>query len=241
VNEVFVGGRLVAKEGKPAVELAAPSHPVERKNTVCLRHEPTADTFQIKAPGKEKARVNVIVYDAENPLLTRLAQAELPVKGGCIDLSQEQELAFLSILERHGKNGNVAVGLVQGLGLKRGAIASTVSHDCHNLTVIGREPEDMALAAGELARSGGGIVCVAEGKVLAKVELPIAGLMSPLTVEELAPLTSHLKQTIKDLGLLGDYPLLRVATFALAVIPEVKMTDMGLVDVLTQQFIPILA
>jgi adenine deaminase len=240
VNEVFIGGKLVAKEGKMAIELAAPEHPVESRNTITLRTEPNADTFQIKAGKPEKVLVNVIAYDKENPLLTKLAKVELPVKDGKIDISQNPELAYIGILERHGKNGNVSIGLVQDLGISKGAIASTVSHDCHNLTIVGRDPEDMAMAAQELVKSGGGIVCVADGKVLAKVELPIAGLMSTKSVEELAPETSHLKETIKGLGLEGQYPLLRVATFALAVIPEVKMTDQGLVDVLTQKFIPIL-
>jgi adenine deaminase len=240
VNEVFIGGELVAKEGKMTLELTAPEHPVESKNTIKLQTEPNADIFQIKVANGEKVLVHVIAYDKENPLLTKLAQVELPVKDGKVDISQNPDLAYIGIFERHGKNGNVSVGLVQGLGITTGAIASTVSHDCHNLTVVGRDPEDMALAALELTKSGGGIVCVAEGKVLAKVELPIAGLMSTKGIEELAPATSHLKQTIKSLGLTGEYPLLRVATFALAVIPEVKMTDQGLVDVLTQQFIPIL-
>ena len=240
VNEVFIGGELVAKEGKMAVELTSPRHPVEKRNTIKLKSIPSAATFQIEAGQKEKAVVNVIAYDSENPLLTKLAKIEVLVKDGKIDISQNPELAYISILERHGRNGNISVGLVQGLGIAKGAIASTVSHDCHNLTVIGREPEDMALAAQELAKCGGGIACVAEGRVLAKVELPIAGLMSPKCVEELAPETFHLKKAIKGLGLVGDYPLLRVTTFALAVIPEFKMTDQGLVDVLSQEFIPIL-
>lgn len=240
VNEVFIGGKLVAKDGKMVVELTAPAHPVESRNTILLAKEPSAATFQIEVGSKEKAEVNVIAYDSQNPLLTKLAKMELPVKEGKIDISQNPELCYISILERHGKNGNISVGLVRGLGITQGAIASTVSHDCHNLTVVGRDPEDMALAAQELAKCGGGIICVAEGKVLAKVELPIAGLMSPKGVEELAQETAHLKETIKSLGLRGEYPLLRVATFALAVIPEVKMTDQGLVDVLTQKFIPIL-
>lgn len=240
VNEVFVGGKLAAQNGRLAEELIIPKHPLEDRNTIVLNSKPVKEVFQIRADG-QKVKVNVITYDEHNPLLTKLEKIELPVRNGVVDTSAGEDLAYLAIFERHGRNGNISVGLVKGLNLKKGAIASTVSHDCHNLTVVGRNPGDMAVAANKLAESGGGIICVADGKVLAGVELPIAGLMSPKPVEELAPITSHLKNTIREMGLTGGYPLLRVATFALAVIPEVKMTDMGLVNVLTQQFIPVVS
>lgn len=131
------------------------------------------------------------------------------------------------------------MGIIRDFGLERGAIGSTISHDCHNLTVVASDPIDAALACNTLRECGGGIVCTRDGEVLDLVQLPIAGLMSPLAAEELAPRTSHLKDTIREMGIPGEDPLLRIATLTLAVIPEAKITDQGLVAVNEQKLVPL--
>ncbi len=138
------------------------------------------------------------------------------------------------------KNGNKATCLVKDLGITHGAIASTVSHDSHNLVVIGKNEEDMIKAVNTLCETGGGIVCVANGSIEAIVELPIAGLMSTETIKELAPKTALLKEKIQSLGIQSTCPILQVASFSLPVIPHVRLTDKGLVDTNTQQVIPII-
>ena len=142
-------------------------------------------------------------------------------------------------MERHGVNGNRSVAPVYGLGWKGGAVATTISHDSHNLFVLGGSAEDMLLAAKTVADCGGGVCCVQDGKVTCLLELPIAGLMSPEPVEYLAQKSEHLQDVLRDMGISGDAPLMILGSFALAVIPEVRLTDVGIVDTVHQEKIPL--
>jgi adenine deaminase len=135
------------------------------------------------------------------------------------------------VIERHGVNGNIATGFVNGFGLKSGAIGSTVGHDSHNICLVGVSDEDMAIAANRLREIRGGFVVVKDGKVLAELPLPIAGLMSDKTYEEVREALLPLRQAAKSLGTVLQEPFLQVAFLPLPVIPHLKITDMGLVDV----------
>ena len=237
VNEVFVKGELVAKAGKLVKSFDKASHPLEKRNTLILKEKPTKEFFRIKH-SQEKAKIKVITFNPETPIITDLEELELPVINGYIDISERDDLALLAVFERHGVNGNRSICFVKDLGLTHGAIASTVSHDSHNLVVVGKNIEDMLIAIEELCKIGGGIVCIAEGKVESLVELPIGGLMSTETIEEMAPKTELLKRKINELGIKSTCPILQVASFALPVIPFVRLTDCGLVDVNSQSLIP---
>jgi adenine deaminase len=129
--------------------------------------------------------------------------------------------------------------LVRGLGLQRGAVATTVSHDCHNLVVIGRDVQDMALAAQTLINCGGGICSVSAGEVQALLPLPVAGLMNPGRVGEVAALLEKLNQALTAQGILQKRPLTGLLSLALPVIPAYGITDLGLVDVGSQTLLPI--
>lgn len=234
VNEVFVMGELVAKDGKMVVDLPEASYPVEKQNSVILKQKPTAESFRIPC-STQSGKLNVIAFNPEVPVITDLEQVELPAVNGYFDISAREDLAILAIFERHGVNGNHSVCLVKNLGLTEGAIASTVGHDCHNLVVLGKNANDMLKAADVLAETGGGYVCVKNGVVEALVELPIAGLMSTQPVAEMAPKTSLLKRKINEFGIKDSFPVMLLLTiFALPVIPNVRLTDHGLVDVNTQ-------
>ncbi|QUS36644.1 adenine deaminase [Falsirhodobacter algicola] len=142
-----------------------------------------------------------------------------------------RDLIRIAVVERHGRNGNIATGFVKGFGLKRGAIASTVCHDHHNIAAVGADYEDMALAVARLGEIEGGFVVVAEGEVLAELALPVAGLMSLEPFEEVRDRLIALRAAARTLGVTLEEPFLQLAFLALPVIPHLKITDRGMVDV----------
>jgi len=236
-DEVFIAGKLTAKSGKMTENVAVPAHEVEEKNSVYLDRPITEEDFEIPSAG-DRVRMHVIAYTPETHILTKKAVREFAVADGKVQLD-EDGICRLAVFERHGVNGNRSVGAIQGFGLKKGAIASTVSHDCHNLVVVGTNARDMKVAAELVKEAGGGIVCVLDGKRIAGVDLPIAGLMSKKGLAEMAEETRILKETIVDFGINAVSPIIQVAAFALPVVPEIRLTDMGLVDVLHQSWIPL--
>ena len=142
-----------------------------------------------------------------------------------------RDLVKIAVVERHGVNGNIATGFVKGFGLERGAIASTVCHDHHNIVVVGVDAGDMAAAANRLSEIEGGFVVVAGGKVLAELALPVAGLMSLRSFEEVREGLVALRAAARSLGVVLEEPFLQLAFLCLPVIPHLKITDMGMVDV----------
>lgn len=142
-----------------------------------------------------------------------------------------RDLAKIAVVERHGVNGNIATGFVRGFGLQRGAIASTVCHDHHNIAVVGVDEGDMAVAANRLGEIEGGFVVAAGGRVLAEVALPVAGLMSLEPFEAVEAALRKLRAAAKELGVVLEEPFLQLAFLALPVIPHLKITDHGMVDV----------
>ena len=143
----------------------------------------------------------------------------------------DRDLVKIAVIERHGVNGNLATGFVKGFGLKRGAIASTVCHDHHNIAVVGADYADMALAANRLGEIEGGFVVVEGGRVLAELALPVAGLISLAPFEEVRDALVKLRAAARGLGVELEEPFLQLAFLCLPVIPHLKITDMGMVDV----------
>ncbi len=160
-------------------------------------------------------------------IITEHLRRALPDSG--VDLAQD--LIKLAVVERHGKNGGIAVAAVHGFGLKRGAIASSIGHDSHNITVVGADDADMALAVNRLGELQGGFVVTEGGRVLAELALPVAGLMSLMDFEGVRGALIPLRQAAKGLGCTLAEPFLQVAFLPLPVIPHLKITDRGLVDV----------
>jgi len=239
-DEVLVGGQLVAKAGQMVAPLPLSPHSFESENTVHLPCRPTPEGLALRArSGRRSEAVRVLSVARGQP--RTLETIELPVRDGIVDVSAAPEVCLLAILERHGRAGGRGLGLVKGLGLQRGAVASTIAHDSHNLLVLGRTPHDMAMAAAQVASWGGGLCCVEGGRMLAGVPLPIAGLMSPKPLLELAPLVDALNHALEGLGMQGPNPLSAVFGLALPVIPHYAVTDRGLVDTVKQTFIPLWA
>ncbi|MNT13373.1 Adenine deaminase [compost metagenome] len=149
------------------------------------------------------------------------------------------DILYMANIERYGKNLKPALGFVKGTGMKSGAIASSVAHDSHNIMVIGTNTADMAIAVNEIIRTGGGFVVADQGKVKASVELPIAGLLSLKSADEIKTGIENLKTEFKKLGVVLEEPFIQMAFLALPVIPTLKLTDKGLVDVTKFEFIPL--
>lgn len=184
-----------------------------------------------EAESTRDARVQVIGVQGHS-LITSALIRELPVIDGLVRTDSTQGIAKLAVLERHHETGNVGVAFVEGLGLRKGAIASTVAHDSHNLVVVGMSDEEMNLAIQICVEMGGGLCLVEGGQVIGKLPLPIAGLMSDQEAEEVAKTLGELHMKAHSLGISETVdPFMTLAFLSLPVIPELKLTDLGLVDV----------
>lgn len=219
---VLCGGVVADAEG---FEGRATIAPVARHSVKAPRV--SADSFRHDAAGKDLPVIGIW----PGKILTEFRRADMdPVEGDCRP-DPARDLARISVIERHGRNGNIATGFVQGFGIGQGAIASTVCHDHHNIAVVGIDYDDMALAANRLGEIEGGFVVVAGGKVLAELALPVAGLMSLEPFETVRAALTDLRAAARDLGVTLEEPFLQLAFLALPVIPHLKITDHGMVDV----------
>ena len=168
----------------------------------------------------------------ENQAATHAAVAELPVVNGAVEPKVESDIAYLAVVERHRGSGRIGRGFVRGFGLEgRCAIASSVAHDSHNLLVLGTDPEAMADAANRVVEMGGGIVLVRGADEVAEVSLPIAGLMSEEPIEEVAARAEELHCGLSACGCTAGDAFMTFSLLALPVIPQLRLTDRGLVDV----------
>lgn len=239
-THVFFEGKLVAQDGKLLQPIEDKEYEIETRNSVQLK-ELSLDDFHVVTPVENgKVTVNVMVYPNLELSSTYVEKTEFEVKDGNIVLPDD-DYKFVIVLNRYGK-GTIGKGIVKGFGTKKGALASTVSHDSHNLTVVYDNERDALLVANTLKECGGGMCAAYNGTVLSTLPLPLAGLMSLKSAEELSVVSQKMKQAIVELGLTDmENPLLRIVTLALPVIPEVKMSDLGLVDVLTKKIIPFYA
>lgn len=236
VTRVMIDGDVVAENGKYLAEISPFSYPDWALNTMKVGETITKDSFRISAPqGAGKASVRVIeIIPARVGDYERII--EMPVTGGeiCSDIISDVLKTF--VFERHNKTGTKGFGFIKGFGLKCGAMAQTVAHDAHNLLVTGTNDEDMALAANTLIRCGGGMCAVCGGKVLGLVPLPIAGLMSEKSAAEMAEFVAKLEEAWKEIGCEIISPFMTMALVPLACLPELRLTNRGLVDCRTFEF-----
>ncbi|MBE3588113.1 MAG: adenine deaminase [Thermoanaerobacteraceae bacterium] len=228
VERVMVDGMVVAEKGRLLYDLPAFTYPERARRSVHLAKPLAAGDFTIHCGGREALVRIMEVMEAKVGTLHR--QVAVPVVNGEIRPSVELDVAKVACMERHGGPGNMGMGLVRGFGLKAGAVASTVAHDSHNLLVVGMDEADMALAANTLAGCSGGMVAVRDGRVLALLPLPIAGLMSGEPVEEVEQKVAALDRAWKELGCPLVSPFMTMALLSLPVLPELRVTNRGLVD-----------
>ena len=204
------------------------------RQTVHLRPV-TAAGFSIPAP---EGRLRVIGV-VPGQLLTTEEHLEATVRGGQAVADPGRDVAKIAVLERHHATGRVGLGFVTGTGLRRGAYASTVAHDAHNLVVVGVDDGDMACCASRLAELGGGIVVAEDGRVVGELALPVAGLMSDRPAPEVAATLTRLQDRLREQGVTVPAPFMALSFLALSVIPALKLTDRGLVDVDRLRLVPL--
>lgn len=223
VRQVYKKGNLIAEDGKFFGKTPA-KVPLPR-STMNLRYSPK--DLVVKANGKKKIKVIEIV---PQQIVTRTAIVSPKVENGKIVADTSRDILKMIVVERHRATGNVGVGFVRGFKLKRGAIGSTVAHDAHNVIVAGTNDADILFAIQELERLQGGQVAVADGKVKSELPLPIAGLVSDQPLPKAMKLIDDLNAAAHALGCDLDAPFMTLSFLALSPIPELKLTDQGLID-----------
>lgn len=236
VDEVFIDGELVAKGGKMLKEFAPYTYPESVKNTVHLNHLSEKD-FEIKAEGDVNVRT---IRVGGGKTITEEEIIQMTAVNGNLNADPKNDVLKICVFERHHGTGNVGKGFVKGFGIKHGAIAQTVAHDAHNLLVIGTNDKDMAVAANALIDCGGGQVAVKDGKVVAIVELPVAGLMNEASASEMNEKIEKLEKAWKDLGCTLPSPFMTNSGLSLACIPNIRITDKGLVDCVNFRFVDLI-
>ncbi len=232
--KVFAGGRLVAEEGQVVGEW-----PIPAVDEGAVRHTVHVDvealSFRIPAQGRRLRVIGVVpdqVVTEERVMVAKVVSGEAVA-------DVQRDLLKLAVVERHTGSGRVGLGFVHGLGLKRGAIAGSVGHDCHNITVAGTNDAEMMTAVHAIQAMGGGLVAVLNGEVIGQVPLPIAGLMSDQPVEVVRRQMDALLDAARQLGSPLHDPFMQLGFLALEVIPKLKLTDQGLVDVEKFDFVPL--
>jgi len=232
IHQVYKNGGLIAEQGKLAETHFSPPPPVPAniKNSV---HLPPLETTHLRIPLKGN-RAHVIEIIPNNLVTNHLIEEVERDTDGAFTPSNDN--IKIAVIERHRASGHIGLGIVKGLGLRKGAIASTVAHDSHNLIVAGTNDEDMIFAATELAKIQGGLLIACEGVVVASLPLPIAGLLSDQKGDVVLRELAKIKEGLAQVGFSQPFnPFLTLSFLALPVIPELKITDSGLFDVVNFQ------
>ena len=231
-DTVFAGGRLVAEDGHVIVPSPRITYPEEARDTVKMRRDLNDGDFEIAAPlGTGDARVRVIGV-IENQAPTQALEASLPVENGVVKMDRAKDVCQIALVERHRATGGVTNGFVSGFGYNTPcALASTIAHDSHHMIVVGTSHDDMARAANRLRDVGGGVTMWSRGEELALIELPIAGLMTDEPAHRVAGRLDQLLSAMRSCGCTMNNGFMQHGLLALVVIPELRISDLGLVDV----------
>ncbi len=233
ISKVFKKGELVADRGKITYS-ARPLDPAPVLNTVNLPPV-TEDMFRIEAKGEE---INVIGL-VPKQIVTKKLKMKAKIENGEAVSDTKNDILKMIVIERHNATGNMGKSFIHGFGIKKGALASTVAHDSHNLIILGTNDQDMMIAAKRIQALQGGQVIVIDGEVVAELPLPLGGLMSDLSLEEVHERLLEFDEITNKLGSKVPHPFMTLSFMALPVIPSLKVTDRGLVDVNKFDFIDI--
>jgi len=234
---VFYHGTQVAQDGAFLAPQCFSTMPSLRST---MNVDWSATDLSIPAPHGARGSVGARIIElVPGQVVTRQSVDSVPVRAGMACADPTRDLLKIAVIERHLASGNVGRGFVRGFTLGRGAMASSVAHDSHNIVVVGSDDTDMRAAAYHVARMRGGQAVVVGERVLASVPLPIAGLMSQLPLEEVRDRVDAMTSAAHDLGCRLPDPLMTMSFLALPVIPELKLTDKGLVDVGRFEIVPL--
>lgn len=238
---VIARGKVAAQAGQMTIDLPAYPYPDWVVNTVKLQHVLTEADFSLPAVTKNGHVTANVIGIIENQAPNRHLKINIAVTNSHILADISRDIAKVALVERHKASGRIQVGLVSGFGFDQPcAIATTVAHDSHHMIVVGTDDAMMAQAANTLAACGGGQVVVLNGEVIGKVELPIAGLMSNHPAIEVAAQAATVLAGFKSCGCGLNNPNMQLSLMALVVIPELRISDLGLVDVTQFKFVPVI-
>ena len=240
VTRTIIDGDVVAEDGAVLFPLGSYGYPAWVTRSMHLKDEITPDSFAVPVPAEAADEDTVTVRTIEiipGKVGAFETHVDLPVVNGKLESSLAQDVLKTFVFERHHETGTYGVGFTKGFGSQRGAMASTVAHDAHNLLVVGTNDADMALAANTLIQCGGGMVVVADGEVLGLVELPIAGLMDDLGAEQMSKKVHGLEDAWAQIGCAMPSPFMTMALIPLACLPELRLTNRGLVDCTKFEFV----
>jgi len=230
IEMVIAAGQVLAENGMLLVQLPPYPYPTIAKDTVRLKEKLSVADFDVSAHGSQPEEVRVIGV-IENQAPTKAETRVLPVKDGVLQLDPRLDVAHLAMVERHKATGRIVNGFAAGFGFNVPcAVASTVAHDSHHMVIVGTSKNNMAAAANRLADIGGGVVVYKEGEEIALVELPIAGLMSNDRAEIVAAKAKRMVEAFKDCGCRLNNAYMQLSLLALVVIPELRISDLGMVD-----------
>ncbi len=237
VELVIAAGKVVAENGMLLIQLPPYPYPRLAKDTVRLAKVLTTAEFDILSPEPVEVRVIGVI---ENQAPTRAETRVLPVRDGILQLDPRQDIAHLALIERHKGTGEIVNGFVSGFGFSEPcAVASTVAHDSHHMIVAGTSKNNMAAAANRLGEIGGGVVVYKDGEEIALVKLPIAGLMSNERAEIVAAEAERMVEAFQECGCHLNNAFMQLSLLALVVIPELRISDLGIVDVAKFETVPL--
>ena len=234
---VLKDGRIVAENGKaaPAVHKEYPSHLFD---TVHISPAVCEESFAVSAQGSQaKCRIIDLIPDQ---IINNEQQLWMDIRDGRIETDPQRDILKLSVVERYGKNGRVCSAFVKGFQLKNGALASSVSHDHHNIVVVGTNDRDMLCAVRELDRLHGGFAAAVDGGIAASIALPLGGLMSPLSAGEVMSQMERVNAAAAKLGCTMAAPFMTLSFISLPTVPQLGLTDVGLIDVLRHSTCPLI-
>jgi adenine deaminase len=234
IKKVFKDGVLVAEDGKMLSSVNRIRKNPKAKGSVRIKPL-KKDTFLLRSD-QPLAKVIQLIPDQ---IVTKKSVKKILLKDGVAYPNIKEDILKIVVVERHNATGNIGIGFVQGFGLKKGAIGSSVAHDSHNLVIVGTNDQDIVKTVEAIQAMGGGLAAVSNGKVLAFLPLPIAGLMSDTSVTQVNLQLEVLHRAVRTLGCKLPDPFMTLSFLSLPVIPELKITDKGLVDVNQFKFVPL--
>ena len=233
IRKVFVKGRLVVHEGELVKGVIQPvSVPIRGTINVAWLYK---EDFAIRARGKRANVINIV----PDQVVTRKSVEAVKIEDGFAVADTERDILKIAVIERHLASGRIGLGFVRGFGFKSGAVASSVAHDSHNIIVVGTNDDDMLTAAVKIVKMQGGQVVVKNGEIIEALPLPIGGLISDQPYEEVKAKCRRIREAAQSIGSALSDPLMVMSFLALAVIPELRLTDKGLVDVTQFKIIPL--
>lgn len=237
VLKTFWQGKLIAENDSLVVEINSPKLDIEYLNSVYVGELSESD-FKIKSPIQNgEIEIEVLSYLTKERSITDRKTMLVKAKDGFIDISENSNLNFVAIVNRHNLNNNIALAVVENFYLKEGGVGTTYSHDSHNLTIVFNKPNEALAITKKIKELGGGIVTSENGEITGILPFPIAGMLSDQPAEILAKEISQMNTILRKMGIESASPITRPSTLALIVIPNAKMSDLGLIDVKEQKVI----